>query len=640
MITRPAAQVKHDHASPHHALLACLLLASFSSTGRAAQLVTFAKDIAPIVYKNCTPCHRPGESAPFSLLSYDDAKRHARQIADVTERHFMPPWLPQAGYGQFRDERRLSDGEIALIAQWAAEGAPAGSAARMPPAPKFKSEWQLGPPDLVLHVTQPYRLAADGSEVFWNFIIPVPIKNARWVRALEVRPGNARVFHHANVVIDHSGSSRRQEMIAGTGFPGMDLTLEENTFDPDGHFLSWKPGSSPVVEPDGMAWQATPGMDLVLNVHLRPSGKEEVVSPEIGLYFTDVPQTKYPMLVQLERDGGIDIPPGAKDFLVSDDFRLPVDANVLEIYPHAHYLAKLMEGYATLPDGSRKWLVRIPDWDLNWQGVYRLKEPLFLPQGTVVSMRYHYDNSTANIRNPNNPPKEVKAGVQAVDEMGHLWLQVLPVAEGDQRALLETELAKERLAKYPDDFSANFNMGDVLLSSGDASKAVAYFDKASSVNPQSVVAAAELGVALFTAAKLPEAKEQFKRALALDPKYTDARFNLASVEAESGDLEGAVNDFKGVLIDRPDYPKAQDHLGDVLFAWGDQLAKSGDNERAVDRYREAVSLREKDVELHTSLGAALARLGRTNEARSELETAIQLNPNFEPAQKLLAAIPH
>lgn len=161
-----------------------------------------------------------------------------------------------------------------------------------------------------------------------------------------------------------------------------------------------------------------------------------MVNPTIGLYFTDKPQTTFPMLVQLEHDGAIDIPPGSRDFLVSDDFRCPQNLNVLEIYPHAHYLAKLMEGDATLPDGTGKWLMRIPDWDLNWQGVYRLKEPMFLPRGTVVSMRYHFDNSSGNVRDPSNPPKEVKGGIQATDEMGHLWLQVLPVAAGDQRFTL------------------------------------------------------------------------------------------------------------------------------------------------------------------------------------------------------------
>ena len=203
----------------------------------AASPVTFYRNIAPIVYRECAPCHRPGESAPFSLLTYDDVKRRAAQIADVTKRRYMPPWQPEKGYGDFAEERRLSDAQIQLIREWVEQGTLPGSMAHALAPPKFKSEWQLGPPDLVLHVPQPYQLGADGPEVFWNFVIPVPIPATRWVRSMEVRPGNPRVFHHANVIIDRSHSARRHEEKPGAGFPGMDLTVQEDTFDPDSHFL-------------------------------------------------------------------------------------------------------------------------------------------------------------------------------------------------------------------------------------------------------------------------------------------------------------------------------------------------------------------------------------------------------------------
>jgi Flp pilus assembly protein TadD/mono/diheme cytochrome c family protein len=620
--------------------IALLLLAGVSATGAAQRSLTFNGDIAPIIYKNCAPCHRPGESGPFSLLSYEDVKRHASQIVTVTKQRYMPPWLPEAGYGDFADERRLSDKEIALIAEWVQQGARQGTLVHAPAPPTFTSEWQLGPPDMVLHVTHPYQVPAAATEIFWNFILPVPVKAERWVRAIEVRPGNPKVFHHANVIIDRSGSARRRETKAGIGFPGMDLTVEETTFDPDGHFLSWKPGSTPVVEPDGMAWRATPGMDLVLNVHLRPTGKPEIVDPEIGIYFTEKPQTRYPMLIQLEHDGAIDIKPGDHDYLVSDDFRCPDDLNVLAIYPHAHYLAKVMEGYATLPDGSRKWLLRIPNWDLSWQGVFLLKKPLFLPKGTVVSMRYHYDNSNDNVRNPNNPPKEVKAGIQSTDEMGHFWLQVLPAGEGDRREILQAAVVEDRLKKYPNDFAANYNMGDILLTKGDAAGAIRYFGEAGQANPDSPLVPMELGVAYYAQSKLGEAEQQFRKALQIDSAFTDARFNLASVEAEHGDLQTAVNDFRQVLLERSDYPKARDHLGDVLFAWGDELAKSGDNQQAAQRYEAALQFRPRDVALHTSLGAAFARMGQMQNARAELTMAVHLDPSFQPAQKLLLAIGH
>jgi tetratricopeptide (TPR) repeat protein len=597
--------------------------------------VTFYKHIAPVVYQNCSPCHRPGESAPFSLLSYDDVKKHAPQIAVVTKARYMPPWLPEPGHGDFAEEHRLTDTQIQLIQDWVKAGAPAGPSVRGQAPPKFSSEWRAGTPDLVLHVSKPYELAATGGEVFWNFIMPVPITTTRWVRAIEVRPGNPRVFHHANVVLDRSGAARRQELQPGAGFAGMDLTIEEETFDPDGHFLSWKPGSEPVDAPEGMAWRADPGMNLILNVHLRPSGKPELINPEIALYFTDKPQSKFPMLLQLEHDGMIDIPPGEKDFVVTDELKVTMDLNVLAIYPHAHYLGKLLEGYATLPDGTKKWLVRIPDWDLSWQGVYRLKTPLLLPAGTVLSMRYHFDNSGENPRNPNNPPKVVKGGNQATDEMGHLWLQVLPVQPGDQRAKLQESLVRQRLEKYPDDFGANYTMGDLLLTQGNAPAAAGHFEKASHADPRSVLAATEWGISLFTAKRVKEAEVQFKRALEIDPNYTDARYDLASAEGSGGEWEAAAADFRRVMQERPEDSRAQQHLGEVLILWGDQLFKAGRHEDALARYRDALQFRPGDAQLHGRAGATLAQLARLEEAQAELETALRIDPKSEPARQTM-----
>jgi tetratricopeptide (TPR) repeat protein len=331
----------------------------------------------------------------------------------------------------------------------------------------------------------------------------------------------------------------------------------------------------------------------------------------------------------------LDIPAGDKDFLVSDDIKLPMDVQVLAIYPHAHYLGKLMEGYATLPDGTKKWLIRIPDWDLSWQGVFRLKEPLLLPEGTVVSMRYHYDNSADNVRNPNSPPRTVKGGPRSVDEMGHLWLQVLPVAEGDHRAELQEALARQRLEKYPDDFTANYNVGDRLLTRGDAAAAIPYFEAACKANPASSVAATELGVALFTAGKLEEAEDRFKSALVLDAAYADARFDLASVQAARGEWDDAVTEFQRVLAVRPDDTKTREHLGEALYLWADEFAKNGRNDLALERYRASLEFRVPDAEVHTKMALMLARVNKFPEAKTELEAALKLKPDFAPAQKML-----
>ncbi len=434
-------------------------LALAAVSARAAEPPTFARDIAPIVYQKCAPCHHPGDAAPFSLLSYPDVKKRAAQIAAITRNGYMPPWLPEHGYGDFANDRSLTPAQIETIAAWVRAGAPEGSASNVPVPPAFPTEWQLGKPDLVLEAKNPADLPPSGPDLYWNVIFTPNLTVRRWVRAIEIRPGLPRVVHHANLLVDRTGSARLQETARGKGFPGMDLEIGRSPFDPDGNFLFWKPGSAPHIEPDGFAWRLDPGGDLVLNLHLQPSGKPEHVRPSIGLYFTDKPQTKFPILVQLDDDQDLDIPAGDRDFPIADDFQLPMDADVLAVYPHAHYLGKLLEAYATLPDGSKKWLIRIPNWDTNWQAVYYYREPVFLPKGSVIHMRYHYDNSAANVHNPNNPPKRVRAGNRATDEMGHLWLEVLPRGPGDQRRDLQEALLRHRVRKNPNDAEAHMNLG-------------------------------------------------------------------------------------------------------------------------------------------------------------------------------------
>ncbi len=602
-----------------------------------AEDVTFYTHIAPIVYHSCAPCHRPGEAGPFSLLTYEDVRKHATQIVAVTKRRYMPPWLPEAGHGDFQDEQRLSDAQIRAIAVWVEEGARAGSPADAPLAPNFTPGWQLGTPDLVIQAPHPYALRADGPDEYWNFVLPLELTGTRWVKAIEIRPGNARAVHHANILIDRSHSARMEEKAPGAGFPGMDLTIEADTFDPDSHFLFWKPGGIPWEEPDGMAWRADLSTDLVLNVHMQPTGKPEMVQPSVGLYFTDQAGTKLPMLVQLEHDGALDIPAGARDFQVSDDFTVPIDMDLLAVYPHAHYLGHLLEGYATLPDGSRKWLIRIPDWDVNWQAVYRYRAPVFLPTGSVVSMRFHYDNSDGNPRNPNHPPKRVRGGNQATDEMGHLWLQVLPRGTEDRRMELQEAIMRHRLEKYPGDFSAHFNLGALELARGNAAEATPHLRAAVEARPDQPVALNTLGAALLTAGSVAEATNMFERALRANPQYTNARYNLANALAEQQQWEHAAAQFRQVLSENPGDAGAQEHLGEVLRLWGNDLAAAGRLADATVRYRESLRFRERDAGLHSDLGTVLAKQGRFREAVPEFETAVRLDPNLETAKHNLQA---
>lgn len=577
-------------------LLFCLAVAVSACGAASAETTpTFAHDIAPIIYQNCASCHHQGGIGPFSLLSYEDVKKHARQIAAVTAARYMPPWKAEPGYGDFEDERRLTSEQIRLIAQWVESGTPEGASNDSSTPPHFEDGWQLGKPDLVLQAPRAFAVPAGGRDVFWNFVLKPDLKTTRYVRALEIRPNgseNARNVHHANLIIDRMGSLVRAKADLVNGFPGMDLKISENPFDPASHLLFWKAGTLPKPEPDGMSWRLDPGNLLILNTHLQPSGKPATVRPEIGLYFTEKPPTRFPLILELEDDDALNIPPGAKSFAVADDFRLPEDANVLAIYPHAHYLGKLLEAYATLPDGTRKSLIRIPNWDPDWQAVYRYREPVFLPQGSVISMRYFYDNSAANPRNPNHPPRRVHAGNQATDEMSHLWLQILPSGAGDRRRPLQEALMRHRIAKHPEDFSAQLNLGAILMSRLDMQGAVTSLKTAVRIDPKRPEAHDMLGSAMQSLGFGAEALQQFRLALEADPDYINARYDLAKAFAREGKYDDAAAEFERVAHDFPNSARIQDEYGVLL-----------------------------------------ARSGRTAQALKQFDAALAIDPSYKDAQK-------
>jgi Flp pilus assembly protein TadD len=597
-----------------------------------AEQVTFHKDIAQIIYQYCAPCHHTGGIGPFPLVSYADVRKHASQIVAVTQRRYMPPWPPEPGYGDFVGERRLSNQQLQMISEWVQQGAPEGDPAAGPPAPQFTTEWQMGKPDLILRMTRPFRMLAGGNDIFRNFIIPTGLRETRYVRGLELRLNNPRVIHHANIVLDRTQSLRKRDGEDGQpGFPGMDIITEAaaNTFDPDSHFLFWKPGTVLRPEPDEMSWKLDPGTDLILNLHLQPTGKEEWVDAEVGLYFAARPPTRLPILVQLEHDGDLDIPPGDRNFVVTDHLLLPVDVSVLAIYPHAHYLGKVVEAWAILPSGTRRWLIRIPDWDINWQAVYEYRQPVLLPKGTRVEMRITYDNSSANPRNPNHPPKRVRTGDRAEDEMGHVWLQLLPQGTGEaaQQARLSIEEAvmRRRLEKYPADFVAHYNLGAVLQFRGDLTDAIACYQDALRIEPENAAARNSLGAALLMEDRVPQAIEQFQKTLLINPTYLNARYNLARALAISGDLEGAASAYQRFLEIKPDDAGAQAGLGTIEFL-------QHRYPEALRHFQQAAKLNPKDADIQANLGTLLALSGDLPGAIQAFQTALQIDPNHKTAR--------
>jgi hypothetical protein len=380
---------------------------------------TFNKDVAPIIYENCTSCHRPGQVAPFALLTYSDAAKRAGLIATVTAKHYMPPWKAEPGYGHFQDERRLSDAQIATIADWARNGAPEGDSRQKPVPPQFASGWQAGKPDSIFTVAEPFHIPADGRDVFQCFVVPLNFADDHYVKTVQFRPGNPQVVHHALFFLDTSGEARRLD--AATPQPGYSC-FGGPQIQPSGSLGGWAPGATAEPLPAGVAHTIGKSADLVIQIHYHPSGKPEIDRSSVGLTYGDAPTKGLSGMVVGTRQ--IDLAPGGAHQEVTDWALVPEDVDLIGIIPHAHLLCKEMKADARLPDGKTEPLIWIRDWDFNWQGQYRYAEPVRLPKGTRIEMRYVYDNS-ANPHNPSDPPKRVTFGEQTTNEMALLFLQVV-----------------------------------------------------------------------------------------------------------------------------------------------------------------------------------------------------------------------
>jgi len=516
----------------------------------AAEPVTFNKDVAPIVFEQCTICHRPGGAGPFALLTYEDVKARARQIVAVTERRYMPPWKPEPGYGEFAATRRLSDEQVAVIRQWVEEGMLRGDPGALSPLPAWSGTWRYGEPDLVVSMPQPYTLRPDGPDMFRTFVLPVPTSVGRYVKAWEFRPGNSRVVHHATIQIDATDASRRlDEQDPDPGYEGL---VPHSARPPDGYFLDWAPGHTPYLAGEGMAWPLAQASDLVMMVHLRPSGRVEQVQVSIGLYFSDTPPTRIPAMVRLTRQS-LDIPPGEQAYRVGDSYTLPVDVDAYAVQPHAHYLAREAKVRARLPDGTTRWLLLIKDWDFDWQDVYRFATPVFLPAGSTVAAEWTYDNSAENPRNPHNPPKRVTYGQQTSNEMSELWLQVLPRKSADRPALTEGVRAKvlpEEIVGFelmlkadPENVGLHDDVALLYAEAGKLDQTAAHFRESLRLRPESAAAHYNVGAALMELRRLDEAGGYFRKALELNPDYTRAHQDLAAVLESTGRLEDAAEQY-------------------------------------------------------------------------------------------------
>jgi hypothetical protein len=391
--------------------------------GGAAVPVTFSKDIAPLLFEQCAGCHRPGEVAPFSLLEYRDASKRAADILAVTEERRMPPWKGEEGIGHFIDERRLTAEQIALIGRWVEQGAPEGDPADLPAPPRFTPGWQLGEPDMVVTMSEPYTLVAEGRDEYRCFVIPFQPPAGKYIQAVEYRPGNRRIVHHA-VLTSLPHATAQARLASGDGKSFASGLAPPGQLIP-GPLAIWTPGKQPRPLPEGLAAAWPAGADLVLQLHLHPSGKPETEQSTIGIHFSDE-KPRGRMQMMMVSNNRVDIPPGAADHVIEASRTLKQPVELYGIFPHMHLIGRTVKLTATLPDGSSIPLLSIRDWDFNWQNYYQLATPVPLPAGTRLDGRFTYDNSTSNPANPNKVPQRVTFGEQTSNEMAIAVLDLIP----------------------------------------------------------------------------------------------------------------------------------------------------------------------------------------------------------------------
>ena len=405
---------------------------------------TYHRDVLPILQKNCLECHRTGQVGPFPLETYEHARKRAEDIATVVQDRKMPPWKPDPHVGpRFKNDRSLPGPAINTILAWADAGAPEGNPAEAPPPVTFRDDWTLGTPDLVLEMPEAFPVPASGEDIYRCFVVPTHLPEDVAISAIEYRPGNHRIVHHILTYVDRSGQARKRDAAdPGPGYtcfsgPGIEI---------HGDLGGWAPGNEPSRLPDGVGRTLPSQADVVVQVHYHPNGKPETDRSRIGLHFSKKP-IRQALHWSAAANFQFQLPPGKTEIEVRGEWPVPVDVEALAVTPHMHLLGRDIHMSVKFPDGRVEDLIKIADWDFNWQNTYYFEKPVALPKGTVLKVVSHFDNSAGNPRNPNHPPKPVRFGEATTDEMCIGFIAItkkgqdltLPGARDDLRTILDTQ---------------------------------------------------------------------------------------------------------------------------------------------------------------------------------------------------------
>ncbi|WP_230774069.1 c-type cytochrome [Roseiconus lacunae] len=433
-----------------------LLMSAWSAgAGSTTESVDYENDVAPIIAQHCSGCHQPNQSGPFPLLTFEDVATQAETIEAVIAEGYMPPWKPVDTGVKFVNERHINDHDREVISAWIAAGKPRGQRPQSSQVSAVgtaeqsdQTDWLLGQPDLVVSMKAPFKIPADGPDLYRSFVFEVGLTEDRWIKAMEVRPSARGAMHHALFFVDPTGKLRERHGSDGrTGFNGMSFLnaawtgadgIAENFNRGLGGYV---PGATPTRLPGDLARKLPAGSDIVMQTHFHPIGRSVTEQATLAIYFADKAPSHELIPLQLPPlfgiGAGIDVPAGEANFVVRHSYTLPIDVSAIEVGGHAHYICRSMRLDATLPGGRMRTLLRIEDWDLDWQDSYQFADAIDLPAGTRLDVCIKYDNSAANPSNPFTPPRQIAWGRESTDEMGSMILNLVARNESERDVLIK-----------------------------------------------------------------------------------------------------------------------------------------------------------------------------------------------------------
>jgi hypothetical protein len=442
-------------------ILAMLLACISCDNEKASQKITFSENIAPIIYKNCTSCHRKGEAGPFDLITYQDAASRSKLIKFVTQTRFMPPWPADANYTHFIGEKVLSNEEIEMIGNWVDAGCPVGDSAKIPPVPVFPSGSQLGKPDLVIKLRDIYKIKGDGLDRFLLMRVPYEIPQDQFISTIEVVPDNKKLVHHVNAQLLSYEYDKKKDVMKGNvvvnikdfpntleAYKALDLPNDDGTFPMMTQSVTnYLPGVTPPIYPPGIGGfkLARKGAIFLKDIHYGPSRVDTTDQTAFNVFFADAPPKRPTQEFQMGTYGVSPIVPPLvipPDTIMkfSSQYTLPFDISVLTINPHMHLLGKSFWAYAITQKGDTIPMIRINKWDFRWQYFYTYKKMLKIPQGSTIHVEAVYDNTRKNANNPFSPPRlvaEREGSMRTSDEMLQFIITYLPYRNGDENISLE-----------------------------------------------------------------------------------------------------------------------------------------------------------------------------------------------------------